>query len=279
MAKGIFCCWFLLFHLTVNNVYMQLHMIENRHRIENQILLGRQAVRKTLQSRARALSPDPNAVTQGSSVPELSTGSRLPRISVSPARDGSDIPLSADTDTETAYVNGTHLFKRSHYPVDTPNMSTPRDGDNASKQDPLRSPLTRRKWTSELLDAEMSDAEGSGNGARQRAPHTAIPPTSKQISHPTTPSGFFTRFRTQSFPTLSSPFSTFHRSKHRGKEPSRTSVSGQPWSSDSSSEDLSLDDRRQIYPSSPNFRAFGTQNEGAVDADSDSGGEDGIINN
>ena len=55
MAKGIFCCWFLLFHLTVNNVYMQLHMIENRHRIENQILLGRQAVRKTLQSRAQQL--------------------------------------------------------------------------------------------------------------------------------------------------------------------------------------------------------------------------------
>jgi len=253
----------------------KLHMIENRHRLEKEILFGRQAVRKASQPRPRVLSPDSNALTQGSSVPEPSTGTRLPRISISPARDGSDIPLSVDTDAETAYANGTHPFFKPSRLVDPPGMSTPRDGDNISNQDPLRSPLTRRKWASELLDVEVSDAEGTRNDFPQRAP---TPPTSKRISRPVSSGGFFTRFRTRSFPTLTSPFSSFHTNKHLGREPSKTSVTGHPWSSDSSSEDLSLDDRRHIHHSSSlSFRGLGTRDELGVDADSDSGGED-VIN-
>src|ERR1700733_11587222 len=108
---------------------MQLHMIENRHRIEKEILLGRQAVRKVQQSKTRALSPDSNVVTQGSSVPEASTGTRLPRTS-SPGSDGPGIPLSIDTDAETAYANGMYLPVKPKCSMDANGLSTPRDGDN-----------------------------------------------------------------------------------------------------------------------------------------------------
>src|ERR1700729_4320142 len=98
-------------------------MIENRHRIEKEILLGRQAVRTLARSRNRALAPDS---TQGGAVPEPSTGTRLPRISLSPAPTGSDVPLSVDTDAEIAYANGAHSsFKRGRS-TDMSAVSTPR---------------------------------------------------------------------------------------------------------------------------------------------------------
>jgi hypothetical protein len=249
-------------------------MIENRHRIEKEILRGRQAVRKVLQSRTRTLSPDLNVDTQGSSVPEPSTGTRLPRTSVSPVSDGPDIPLSVDTDAETAYANGIYSPVKPSRPIGT-TVSTPRDGDNIANQDPLHSPSIRRKWTSELLDVRISD--GTGNSSEQKAPRTHNPPTPKRISLSATSSGgFFTRFRARSFPTLASPFSTLHKSKYLAQEPSRTPVTGHPWSSDSSSEDLPLDDRQYFHPSTLSLRNLDGRDDGEADADTDSGGEDDI---
>jgi hypothetical protein len=209
-------------------------MIENRHRIEKEILLGRQTVRRSVQSRTPALPQD---ISQGA-IPEPST---LPRISLSLAPLGSDVPLSVDTDAETAYVNGSYpSFKRIR-PADTSGVSTPRDSDNAGNQDPLRSPLTRRKWASNLLDVKLSDAEGSENSKRHR-----VPPVPNHTNPPASPGGFFTRFRTQSFPALTSPFSTIRRSKLLGKQPRRNPSTDHAWSSDSSSDDLTLDDRPSL---------------------------------
>jgi hypothetical protein len=236
-------------------------MIENRHRIEKEILLGRKAVRKSVQSRIPALLPD---ITHGTTA-EPSSGTRLPRTSLSPAPIGSDVPLSVDTDAETAYANGSYSSFRRCRPVDTPGISTPRDIDNTTSQDPLRSPLIRRKWASDLLDVKLPDGEGS-NKRRHRSPSA-----SNQTSPRASP-GFFTRLRTSSFPTLSSPFSAMRRSNRLGMEPSRHSSTDLVWSSDSSSsEDPALDDQRRLHR--PSILDFHKLDATDADADSDAGGK------
>jgi len=235
-------------------------MIENRHRIESEILLGRKAARKSVQSRITALLPDN---THGT-IPEPSSSTRLLRISLSPAPMGSDAPLSVDTDAETAYANGSYSsFRRSH-PVSTSGISTPRDGDNTASQDPLRSPLIRRKWASDLLDVRLSDGEGSDKSKRHRSP-----PASNETSPPASPGGFFTRLRTSSLSTLSSPFSAMRRSNRPGMQPSRHSPTDLVWSSDSSSsEDPALDDQRRLHcPPILDFHKLD------ADANSDAGGK------
>jgi hypothetical protein len=243
-------------------------MIENRHRIEKEILIGRQVLRRSVQSRTPALTPDATFGT----TPEPSTGTRLPRISLSPAPAGSDIPLSVDTDAETAYANSIRSpFKRGR-PTDVSGLSTPRDSDNTNSQGHVRLPVTRRKRTSEVLGVKVSDPEGSESNNRSKAsPHMSTPPTPKHMNPPTSPDGFFTRFRTQSFPTLPSPFSTLRRSMHPGHEPSKIWTTEHAWSSDSSSEeDLPLDDQRHFHrPSILSFRPLDPTNEVDVGAASD----------
>jgi|SRR5882762_386186 hypothetical protein len=205
-------------------------MIENRHRIENEILLGRQAVRSG-EPRNHVLAPD-------SSQGDLSTGIRLPRISVSPAPMGSDVPLSVDTDAETAYATRAHSSFKRGGSTEMSGVLTPRDTDNNSNRDPLRSPLTRRQWISDLLDTKGSDPEGSENDYHHSGSRVPVPSASASNTNTipsTSPGGFFTRFRTQSFPAL-------RQNKRPGKESSRNSTISHTWSSDSSSEDLVLDD-------------------------------------
>lgn len=213
-------------------------MIENRHRIEKQILLGRQAVRKTSRSRSRAATLDQDEQLHSNTSNNYNAYG-LPRISVSPIPGGSDVPLCVDTDAEAAYANGNSFTRTSTSNIS--GASTPRLNDSRSSRNPLRSPIGRRKWASALLDPSDLKASDTDSQAAKR-------PTPRLNNQPTTPNTFFTRFRTQSFPTLTSPFSTFHRTRRSGKESSRTSIATQAWSSDSSSEeDLTLDDRRHIH--------------------------------
>lgn len=208
-------------------------MIKNRHRIEKQILLGRQAVRKTSRSPSRPPMPDGDERFHSNTSNNNHNAYGLPRILLSPIPVGSDVPLSVDTDAEAAYANDISFTRTSA--TNMSGASTPR---LKNTRDPLRSPIERRKWASALL--EPSDVEASDTDSRV--------PERPMNNQPTTPNTFFTRFRTQSFPTLTSPFSTFHRIKRSGKESSRTSIATQVWSSDSSSEeDLTLDDRRHIH--------------------------------
>lgn len=224
------------------------------------------------QSRARALPPNPSAAIQGSSVPQPSIGTRSPRASASPGSDGPEVPLSVDTDAETAYAKGINApVKIKRAVKDATGLSTPRDCDDVANRDPLHSPSIRRKWTSELLDIKASDVEASGNGFVGKAHLNHSPSPGLKPASPTPSSaGFFTRFRARSFPTLTSPFSTLHRgSRHLPRDPgSRTSVTSAPWSSDSSSEDLPLDSDRRHNPYPLSRRGGG--------ADTDSGGEDGV---
>ncbi|KAJ3778854.1 patatin-domain-containing protein [Lentinula raphanica] len=112
--------------------FPKLHMIENRARIERQIFLGRQSVRRKLQSAGRLVSPE---------TPGPAFFSWLP---VTPPATGTDIPLSVETDTETAYANASRkYFRRNRHHSN--GQFTPR-AYNVRRTFGVRSP------TSELVD-------------------------------------------------------------------------------------------------------------------------------
>ncbi|KIJ70532.1 hypothetical protein HYDPIDRAFT_105276 [Hydnomerulius pinastri MD-312] len=251
----------------------KLHMIENRYRIEKQIMLGRQAVRKAIQ-RVRS-NPTPadtdDVIADGSNLPEPITGTRLPVLSSS-----NEPPLATDTDAEKAFVDSgtTWYFRRGRPPVaDTPGSgaSTPYETGYTNATDPLRSPVLRRKWTSDLLDHS-----GSNNEDRPATPDPPPPihsPSPQRAS--SSSSTFLTKLRPRSLSALSIPFSTPHRPTRvvSGKEPSLDAVDP-TWSSDSSSEeDFSFDEQKYAHYSSMSpGRDLQNESDGggpSVDVDSD----------
>ncbi|KAF8165314.1 patatin-like phospholipase domain-containing protein [Crassisporium funariophilum] len=198
----------------------KLHMIDNRSRIEKQVLLGRQAVHRTYKSKSRSASHEPRLFLHES--PDPAKSKPLPPLSVSPPYSGSDLPLSVDTDAEAAFARGSQFFKRGRHSKGTsPSPELHRDSGR------------RRKWTSELLnpnqDGDQHVAESEGRRASTLHPDS---PPSPEIST----SSFFSRLRTNSLSKLALPFSYEH-----GLSPRRdSSAENKPeytWSSESSSDD------------------------------------------
>ncbi|KAF5369923.1 hypothetical protein D9758_001017 [Tetrapyrgos nigripes] len=180
----------------------KLHMIKNRARIEKQIYLGRQYVRRSLKSAGRL----PEAAT--------SQSKHGLRISPTPQLTGSDYPLSLDTDVEQAIVNGSsRIFKH--------NRSHSKSNTNSS----LRSQLYRKNHHDEPLPPISSS---------QRAEPLATSHSALQ-SEPS----FLTRLRTKSFPS-GSLLSV--GKEHIATKPVEHDVGEHMWSSDSSSDDLSADE-------------------------------------
>ncbi|KAH7887712.1 acyl transferase/acyl hydrolase/lysophospholipase [Phlebopus sp. FC_14] len=225
----------------------KLHMIENRYRIEKQIMLGRQVVRKAMQ-RVRS-NPTPSetgaVIANGVDLPEPVTGTRLPVVPFS------NEPLSEDTDAEKAFTtNGTAWYFRRGRPAPTVNSEsrapTPYEAEYTNATDPLRSPVLRHKWASDLLNRGTFKTQGYGMGDRPATPDPPPPihsPTAKQASTSSQPN-FLTRFRPRSLSALSIPFPTSHRlTKENGTKENKPSEVAQTWSSDSSTEDdISIDD-------------------------------------
>ncbi|KAJ6599036.1 patatin-domain-containing protein [Mycena vulgaris] len=190
----------------------KLRMITNRAKIEKQIYLGRQYVRKCLKSK----SPENTQSRHGPP--------RFPPISTTPPPSGSDRPLSVDTDAETAFnTHGSRSFfrnKRTHISPSNSGTSTPRD--HSRHQDPLRSPAARRRWASSLLNT------GDRNQISEPAPSLSGSES------------FFARLRTKSMSTLA---------PDTGLQEMPIEPAEDAWSSDSSSEDDLVDvlagDRRR----------------------------------
>ncbi|KAJ7068307.1 patatin-domain-containing protein [Mycena amicta] len=122
-----------------NVTWPKLHMISNRARIEQQIYLGRQQIRRTLRSKA--------------------TPTEISHQGTTPPPSGSDQPLSVDTDAETAFTQKSRSFYRNK----RSGTSTPRD--HGRQLDPFR---TRRKWTASTNSTEAPSASSSGFLARLR---------------------------------------------------------------------------------------------------------------
>ncbi|KAK7695837.1 hypothetical protein QCA50_000475 [Cerrena zonata] len=87
----------------------KLHIIENRTRLEKQILLGRQAVRKGMQPRGRESIRE--------ELPPPITGAQMHPLPLSISRTVSQNPelLPFDSDAEEAYVNGVPRPQRPHH--------------------------------------------------------------------------------------------------------------------------------------------------------------------
>ncbi|KAG6836520.1 hypothetical protein H0H93_007197 [Arthromyces matolae] len=201
----------------------RLHMIENRAKIEKQIYLGRQYVRKSL--RGRSFTPE-QAPLAPSSPNDVLPNSRITSISIdrSPS---SDPPMSADTDAETAFHRKSHWFfkrGRDYEPIPpTSGAATPGEVPEVA--------VLRRKRPDTLPSVQDTSIV---------SPPTSSPPHAKPIPG----SSLLSRLRERSFTNFtveSSPNSSKHS----------TDIA-EHWSSDSSSEDdLTIEDRRQLrYPTS-----------------------------
>ncbi|KAF7355343.1 Patatin-like phospholipase domain-containing protein [Mycena sanguinolenta] len=190
----------------------KLRIIANRAKIEKQIYLGRQSVRKSSKSKAAVPSADATHQRQGMRFP----------ISATPPPSGSDRPLSVDTDAEQAFTHNDRSFfrhKRIRVSPSNSGTSTPREHRQA---DPLRSPATRRKWASSLLNTANDNVSPSSS-----------------ISTPGS-EGFFMRLRTKSLSTLSGGTTVKEVPIDAAED---------AWSSDTSSEDDLLVDEDRGNPS------------------------------
>lgn len=206
-------------------------MIENRFRIEKQILLGRQAARTAVERvRSRANPGNTrNFIFDGQSVPEPITGTQFPTTAVR-----FESPIPVDSDTERAFeddISGRYSrFVRST--ASTPRESRanePYENGYNGTTDPLRSPVLRRKWASDLLDAGASSS-ASPRSATPEAP--ADNPKRNYYS-----STFSTKVGPRSPSALLIPLSVSRRLSRSSEMGLGVGASEMVWSSESSSED------------------------------------------
>ena len=184
-------------------------MIENRTRIEKQVLLGRQTVHKAYKGKSRSPSREPRQILQKSLTDPI-------QHTMSPSYSGSDRPLSVDSDAEAAFIRGSPFFKRGRSLRDQPaNHEPDREG---------RPSVRRRRL--EPLNPAVDEAAEEGvqlaNGDPQFAP-SQDPPSNI---------GFFSRLHAQSLSRLSLPFSYEYRRSSIPENKQRFT-----WSSESSSDD------------------------------------------
>jgi hypothetical protein len=217
-------------------------MIENRHRVENEVLLGRQAVRKALQNKDKSREA---AKAQSGLVLQPIFGTRLPPdgTDTGPVPTTSEAPMSMDTDAEDAFKKGSPwFFKRG---TSKSGSSTPRYTEtelkdarhsNGVASQPL---IWRGSWPSSFFYTQGTD----------RPPTTPQPTVAESPLQPgetvpqnvTLPSspGILGRIRRRS--TLTSPFSTLrHTAARAGSRPASEYGLGDAqgtWSSDTSSEE------------------------------------------
>ncbi|EMD40725.1 hypothetical protein CERSUDRAFT_111304 [Gelatoporia subvermispora B] len=222
----------------------KLHMIENRYRLEKQILLGRQAIRRLTQTRAQERSAARLESQPQERLPAPITGTKAASSSDPPmVATASDGPMPVDTDAETAYVNGAS-GRLSRTP--------PSDKDDTGNLDTRRTYAGRRRWTSNFLNsgghADIVE-EADYGGATPDPPPPASDQEAERAHH--APPGcatesFLKRLRRRaSMSTGLSSFAALRR--NRGADAHSARGDAEPtWSGDSSSDDddLSVFSRR-----------------------------------
>jgi len=231
MRVGQIVTWPKVSELEANRIQtglytlVQLHMIENRFRIERQILLGRQVVHRAYKSKSRNALHEPRQFLLQKSIPNptVAQGSSL---SMSPP--GSDLPLSVDTDAEAAFARNSRFYKRGR------SSKNPSPTRTLDKDVPFI-PTRRRRWASQdqvpILDEDNADDE--------EPPAVAANPILNQGSEPPTPS-IFSRFRANS---IKPSFPFFENGLTPRRDSSIENNPNHHWSSESSSdEDFPIDE-------------------------------------
>ncbi|KAI0081781.1 patatin-domain-containing protein [Panus rudis PR-1116 ss-1] len=206
----------------------KLHIIENRYRLEKQILQGRQAVRRALHPRSRDRTGEqfPTPVTGT----KLDSAPMLGRTSLSPD------PPPMDSEVESMYLNGRigpQAHRHHHQRKDSP--GSPGSSNRAS---------IRRRWSVVADEGEAADVEPTPQTDYGRAtpdpppPETEVEEQSDHPPHPpSSPSSLLRRLR-----TVSANFSPFATLRRNGKPPTPQELNPPeaPWSGDSSSDDDDL---------------------------------------
>lgn len=196
----------------------KLHMIENRAKIEKQIFMGRQYIRRALR---RQQLPDQQASML------LQLANETPNTHLHPS---SDQPISVDPDAEAAFRRGSRwFFKRGHSHT-SPSPTLVTNPEDTSPRDPLRFSSIRRKWTSELLSPASTVPKSFISDFPTHLPSVS----SGSQSRASRSDGFLSRLRSRSFTNLAVEKSLSGESSE---------VSEHAWSNNSSSEDgLTVDD-------------------------------------
>lgn len=223
-------------------------MIENRFRLEQQIFLGRQAVRRAMQARGQA-SRRGEAAPQGR-LPEPNTGTRLPMVAGTPIVSTlSEGPLPMDTDAEAAYLS------RAQREEQRTVLLAPAPGN----ADARRATGGRRRRVQSAV--EQIERESTRGEERRSATLDALPafqPVESQARHASSSHGNPVEFLRRL--GAGSPFSTFAslRGKNKPRLGTDSPQEGEAWSGDSSSDDddLSIISRRQRHPSTFDLRDF-----------------------
>ncbi|KAH9899860.1 patatin-domain-containing protein [Cubamyces lactineus] len=233
----------------------KLHMIDNRYRLERQIFLGRQGVRRAMQSRSREHMAVKIESMPHERVPPPNTGTKLPAFAAPPmAATASEEPLPMDTDAEAAYIN--QSGERASSP---PQASTSHRETSVNGTGPYQPRRRRTPNSLHLGDELREDAEGNYGGA---TPDPPPPPSGSDTdrysahkdhhNHSTHGSSLLKRLRKSSL--TFSPFASLRRLP-RGPPmdgQQETTTQDPVWSGDSSSDDddLSiLSTRRSRFPS------------------------------
>ncbi|KZS97703.1 patatin-domain-containing protein [Sistotremastrum niveocremeum HHB9708] len=204
----------------------KLHMIENRFRIEREILRGRQEVRKALQ-RDRPGPDTEDARSFGRVTPVL--GQPWSHSGVE------ELPIESEAERDFA-KGAQRFFKKSRK---SPGTSPLLIGDEAkanSKKAPLLNHPTRRRQESYFGDGTADDEGGAGNAAGPLDLQMSPPETPFDGPKKTPPYTFLSRLRNRSFPGFSSPFSNATSEGKKGSSVVGESVNDEEWSSDSSSD-------------------------------------------
>ncbi|KZW04014.1 patatin-domain-containing protein [Exidia glandulosa HHB12029] len=198
----------------------KLHMIENRFRLEREILRGRLYVRRAL----RAKSPVPaSALENGQDSANAAGPSDSGPTPFPKSEDKGQVPI--ESDAETAFANGEQRFFKKHRLSPSLNITPAAPEKNGVGEHATIA--QRRKGTGNHLTPSPLHEE-----SRAQSPV-------REQSTVGRASGFLSRFKTKSLSSFTSPFGTFTGGGRRSRTKSITSSIGnaadEPWSSDSSS--------------------------------------------
>lgn len=277
MAQGrsLFDCT-----VAIANRLSQLHIIENRFKLEREIIRGRQNLRP-VNSRDRAMQ---DILVQRQA--KIFEGT--PALHQGHLRAGIPFPpqLAIESDAEAAFAKGSpRFFKRPHHrqssPVLSQKVSSNPTSDHSSKSnDPLASVEGRQKWATTLLESGAAQSQDAGatdgprvavsgsndtsstsspqlplttrsGAARSQDTHRPRVAVTRSNDTSRTPSptlspippqspSFLSCLGRRSFAALPSAFPTFRRSDGNNLH-SQVHEDGN-WSSDSSSSDYPLDE-------------------------------------
>ena len=257
-------------------------MIENRHRIENEVLLGRQAIRRALQNKEKsreAVKPQSNLV------PQPVTGTRLSQdgTDTGPVPTTSEAPMSMDTDAEDAFKNGSRWFFKQD--TSKSGSSTPRETESRNTRHPngvaSRPLIWRGSWPSSFFYAQDAGHPPTAPQPIVTEPASQSAESVSQNATLPSSSSIFNRIRRKS--VLSSPFSTLRRTATRvgsrsGSEYGVGDAQGS-WSSDSSADDdlPSPDWRGLKHQAFPSLVDFDDVDEVPVLSSDDDVGENGHV--